>query len=79
VTVEEAKRLRSVGGIVRRVQINRDPTGLAPQKPAMSFDCAVGQVFTQAEQLFAIAGIFKARPSRLRGQVLERRVLVVTA
>jgi hypothetical protein len=69
VTVEEAKRLRSMGGIVGRAQVNRDPTSLAPQTPAMSFDCALGQVFTQAEQLFAIAGIFKARPSLLRGQV----------
>jgi hypothetical protein len=72
VTVEKGQLLRPVGGIVSRVQVNRDPTSLAPQTPAMSLDYAVGQGFTQAEQLFAIPAIFKARQSRLRGQVLAR-------
>jgi hypothetical protein len=67
--VKEGQLLGPVGGIVGRVQIDRDAPGSALQTTAMSFDYAVGQRFAQTKQLFAIPAIFKARQGRLRSQV----------
>src|SRR4029077_14095610 len=69
VAIEEGQLLGAVGGIIGRIQIDRDASGSAPQTTAMPFDHTVGQRFAHAKQLFAIPAIFKARQGRLRSQV----------
>ena len=62
--------LGAVRRIIRRVQIDRDPLGLALQAPAMPLDDGVGQRDPHPVQIRPIQRVLKARERRLRGQLL---------
>jgi hypothetical protein len=71
VSVEKRQLLRTVRGIIGRVQIDRDQTSTTPQSFTMPSDHGVGQCFCHAKQFLAIRSIFKARESRLRSQIVS--------
>ena len=56
--------------IVRRIQIDRDPLGLALQAPAMPLDHGIGKCHTHPVQIRPIKSVLEARERRLRSQIL---------
>ena len=69
-TVEERQLLGAMSRIIRRIQIDRDPLGLALQAPAMPLDHRVGQRDPHPVQIRPIHRVLKARERRLRSQLL---------
>ena len=72
VTVEAGQLLRTMGRIVRRVQIDRDPLCLALQAPAMPLDHSVGQRNPHPQQIRPIKGVLKARERRREARFSPR-------
>ena len=70
VAVKEGQLLRAVGGIIGRIQVDRDELGAAMQPAAMAFDHTIGQRFAHPVKLFAVGRILETADRRLRGQVL---------
>ena len=68
VAVEEGELLSPVGGIIRRIQIDRDVLAAPPQPPAMPLDHALGQRLAHPIQIRPARGVLKARERRLRGE-----------
>jgi hypothetical protein len=70
VTVEEGQLLRAMGRVIRRIQIDGDPLGLALQAPAMALNHGIGERHTHSIQIRPIERVLKTREGELRGQVL---------
>ena len=66
--VEEGELLLSVGGVVGRVDVDRDAAGAALESGAMVLDDQIGQSHTGQVQRGPIDGVLEAGESRLRGQ-----------
>ena len=71
VTVEEGQLLGAVGRVIGRIQIDRDPLGLALQPSAMALDHGLGERDPHPVQIRSIERILEARERRLRCQVLS--------
>jgi len=68
IAVEKGELLRSVGGILGRVEIDRDPSGFAPQSAAMAFDDRTGERFADAKKFLGANAVLEARKCRLACQ-----------
>jgi hypothetical protein len=69
VTVEEGQLLRTVGRVVGRVEVDRDPLDHAPQTPAVPLDHRLGERHAHPVQIRPIERVLEARQRRLRGKV----------
>ena len=67
VPVEEGELLLSVGGVVGRVDVDRDAAGAALESGAMVLDDQIGQSHTGQVQRGPIDGVLEAGESWLRG------------
>jgi hypothetical protein len=68
VAVEERELLLAVGGVVGRIEIDRDPRGAPAEPTAMRLDHGVGQHVGHVAQLRPAQRVLEARERRLRGQ-----------
>jgi hypothetical protein len=66
--LEEGELLLTVGGIVRGIEIDRDPSGAAVPPPLLLRDDGVGQHVGQGAQLPRGHRILEARQRGLGGQ-----------
>jgi len=60
----------AAGGIVSRVQVDRDASGLSAQSFGVALDHDISDFFSHAEEFFRRGAIFKARKSGLGTEVL---------
>ena len=67
--VEEAELLLPMGGIVGRIEVDRDAAGTAPEPRAMVLDDEVGQPDARQIEGLPPHGVLEAREGRLGGQV----------
>ena len=69
VPVEEAELLLPVGGIVGRIEVDRDAAGAAPEPRAMVLDDEVGQPEARQVELLPPHGVLEPGERRLGRQV----------
>jgi hypothetical protein len=69
-TVEESQLLRTVGGIIRGIEIDCDSASLAFQSSGMMFDDYVCEFTSHLQKILACDSVFESRQGRLRSQGL---------